>query len=98
VWGLVACSEISAQDERVQIGRLLLSVHRCLCELGNVARRVPNRTRPRSTPERDEDILNVVNGTLGVSTRGVSLQVSVAGSTVRRVLREELYPCPLQPV
>jgi hypothetical protein len=56
--------------------------------------------RPRrTTREVEEDILDVVNGTLGVSTRGESLQVGVAGSTVWRVLREQqLYPCHLQPV
>jgi hypothetical protein len=37
----------------------------------------------------EEDILDIVNGTLEASTRGESLQVGVAGSTVWRVLREQ---------
>jgi hypothetical protein len=49
-----------------------VSIHRCLCEHGNFAPRVANRGRPRSTtPEVEEDILDVVNETPGISTRRV---------------------------
>jgi hypothetical protein len=46
----------------------VVSVHHRLCEHGNFAPRVANRGRPRSTtPEVEKDILDVVNGTPGIS-------------------------------
>jgi hypothetical protein len=51
-----------------------VSLHRRLCEYGNFTPRVANRRRPRSIPpEVEEDILDVVNETPGISTRKVSM-------------------------
>jgi hypothetical protein len=43
-------------------------------------------------PELEEDILDVVNATLGINTLRVSVQVEVAQSAVWRVLLQQLYP------
>jgi hypothetical protein len=45
---LVVCTKKGIQDEDVQIGEHLLSIHRCLCEHGNFAPHVANRGLPRS--------------------------------------------------
>jgi hypothetical protein len=73
--------------------KTFVSIHRLLCEYGNFAPRAASRGRPRSgTTEIEDDILDVVNETPGISTRKVSLQVGVSHSTVWTVLREQLYP------
>jgi hypothetical protein len=78
--------------------KTFVSIHRRLSEHGNFSRRVANMGRPRSTtPEVEEDILDVVNEIPGISTGRVSMQVGVAHSIVWRVLREQqLYPYHLQ--
>jgi hypothetical protein len=44
--------------------KIFVSIHRRLCEYGNFTPRVANRGRPRSTtPEVQEDIMDVVNET-----------------------------------
>jgi hypothetical protein len=45
-------------------------------------------------PEVEEDILDVVNKSPGISTRKVSMQVGVTLSTVWRVLLQQQQLCP----
>jgi hypothetical protein len=62
--------------------KTFVSIHHRLCEHGNFAPHVPNRGWPRSTtPEVEEDILDVANETPGINTRRVSMQVGVTHST-----------------
>jgi hypothetical protein len=62
LWWLIICTKKTIQDEDVQI-------HHHLCEYENFALHVASRVQPGSTtPEVDEDILDVVIETLGIST------------------------------
>jgi hypothetical protein len=49
--------------------KTFVSIPRRLCEHGNFATRVANR----GTPEVEEDILDVVNKSPGISTQNVSM-------------------------
>jgi hypothetical protein len=67
-----------------------VSIHCRFCEHGNFAPHVANWGQSRSkTPELEQDILDAVNETPGISTRKVLMQVGIAHSTVWRVLREQ---------
>jgi hypothetical protein len=63
---------------RCPYSKTFISNHRPLCEYENFAPRAANngRSRPK-TPEVEENILDIVNETPGISKR-VSVQVSVA--------------------
>jgi hypothetical protein len=84
---VVACHLYQERYSEQKCPDSIVSNHCRLCEHGNFAPRVENRRRPRSTtPEVEEDILDVMNETHGISTRRVSTQVGVAHSTVWRLL------------
>jgi hypothetical protein len=69
LWWLIICTKKGIQDEDGQIGKYLLSIHPHLCEHGHFAPHVANSGRSRSTtPEVEEDILDIVNETPQIST------------------------------
>jgi hypothetical protein len=75
--------------------RTFVSIHRYVCENGNGATRVSNRRRLRSTsPDTEEDIPEIVNVTLGIIKRTVSVQVGVVLSNVWRVARTTAVSLP----
>jgi hypothetical protein len=56
-------------EQRCPDWKTFTSIHCRLCENGNFAPRSANRGQPRSTtPEVEEDIVDVVNVTPGIST------------------------------
>jgi hypothetical protein len=74
--------------------RTFVRIHCQLCEHGNFAPRVADRGRPRSTtPEVEDDILDVLNGTPGISRQRISVQVGVTHLTVWMVLLEQQLQC-----
>jgi hypothetical protein len=88
-WWLIVCTKKGIQDEDVQIGKHLLSIYWRLCEHGNFSLHVGNRGRPRPrTPEVQEDILDVVNETTGISTRRIAFQVGVVHLSLWRVFKK----------
>lgn len=68
--------------------KAFVCIYRRLCEHGNFALLIANRGRQRSptTPEVEEDILDITTETPGIKTRRISMQVGVAHSTVWRML------------
>jgi hypothetical protein len=78
--------------------RTFEGIRRCLCEHGSFARPPGTGGRPRSTtPEEEEEDLNTVDQSPGVSTRWSGLQRYVPHMTIWRLLWEhQLYPCHLQ--
>ncbi|KAJ4427786.1 hypothetical protein ANN_25439 [Periplaneta americana] len=80
--------------------KTFVRLHYRLCEYGKFNSPGLGRGRQRSTtPEIQEEILEVVNMTPSISTRRVALQVNVPHTTVWRLLKEyQLYPYHLQRV
>jgi hypothetical protein len=76
------------------------AIHCRICEHGSTASPPGTGGRPRSTtPEEEEDVLNAVDQSPGVSTRRLGLQRYVPHVTIWRLLLEQqLYPYHLQRV
>jgi hypothetical protein len=85
---------------RLQDRNTFERIHRRLCEHGNFARTPGTGGRPRSaTLQEEEDVLNAVDQSPGVSIRQLGLQRYVPHMMIRRLLREhQLYPYHLQGV
>ncbi|KAJ4442666.1 hypothetical protein ANN_04255 [Periplaneta americana] len=80
--------------------KTFVRLHYRLCEYGKFNSPGLGRGRSRSTtPEVQEEILEVVNMTPSIRTRRVALQVNVPHTTVWRLLKEyQLYPYHLERV
>jgi hypothetical protein len=69
LWWLIVRTKNGIQEKDFHTGKYLLSIHHCHCGYGNFAYHVANRQGQRSvTWEVDDDILDVVNETLGIRT------------------------------
>jgi hypothetical protein len=66
LWWLVICTKKGIQDRNIQMGKHLLSAHRCLCERGDFAPHVIKRS---ITPEVEENIATIT--AVGTSHKAV---------------------------